>query len=319
MERKKDSTLNQSSSFGTTGGTELTTASITPDTDILNTDETSISGTALRSDLGTGMDADVSAGATSGANFLGNIDSDTDAGLSRTTTTTSVSETYAIPSAINEDQKPLDTAKSALGDAKSALSSATDAAKTQVGELTSQAKAKVGELTSQATDKVKEQLDTQKDKATEGLTTITDVIRQTATTLEEKGQTPIANAVTGIAGQVENFSDYLQGKSIDELAEDVTAYAKQNPQLFVGGAFLLGIGLARFLKSSSRNTGNYNTATVTSGSNSFGNTPVIPPYTGSTNYNPGSPNYNTSTTVVTETTDYATTNRGYESTDGKVI
>jgi hypothetical protein len=51
------------------------------------------------------------------------------------------------------------------------------------------------------------------------LNTFTDAIRQTATTLEEKGQTPIANAVTGVAGQIENFCGYLQGKNIDELAE----------------------------------------------------------------------------------------------------
>lgn len=120
MERKKDSFLNQSSSYGTTGGTELTTPSTVSDADILNTDENTISGTPLRADLETGMDSDVSAGAISGSNFSGNTDADTDAGLSYATTT--VSETYAVPETINEDKKPLDAAKSAL-------SSATDAAK----------------------------------------------------------------------------------------------------------------------------------------------------------------------------------------------
>jgi len=321
MDRKTDSILNQSSSFGTTGGTELTSPSTVSDTDILNTDENSISGTPLRSDLDTGMDSDVSAGATSGPNFMGNTDADTDTGLSYSTTT--VSDTYAVPSTINTttDRKPLDSAKDAIAGAKTALSSATDSAKSQVGELAEQAKTKVSELTSQATDKVKEQLGEHKDKATEGLTAITDVIRQSATTLEEKGQAPIAGAVSGFAGQIENFAGYLQGKSIDELAEDVTVYAKQNPQLFVGGAFLLGVALARFLKSSGRNsTGYYNTSTVTSTSNSYGNTPVIPPYTGTTTYNPGSPNYsNSNTTFGAETTDYAAAKRGYDSTDGTVI
>lgn len=168
---------------------------------------------------------------------------------------------------------------------------------------------------------MKEQLGGHKDKAAEGLTAITDVIRQGATTLEEKGQAPIAGAVTGFAGQIENFTSYLQGKTVDELAEDVTVYAKQNPQLFVGGAFLLGIALARFLKSSGRNTtGYYNTSTVKSTSNSYGNTPVIPAYTGTTTYKPGSPDYsNSSTTFGAETTDYATAKRGYDSTDGTVI
>ncbi|MBC7807520.1 MAG: hypothetical protein H7145_15395 [Akkermansiaceae bacterium] len=319
MERKKDSILNQSSSYGITSGTGLTSASTMTDADLLNTDETTISGTPLRADLETGMDSDMSAGATSGPNFMGNRDSDTDSGLPFSTT--GMNDTYSIPSTINEDKKQLDVAKDTLGEAKDAFASATDAAKTQVGELAEQAKSKVSELTSQATDKVKEQLGGQKDKAAEGLTAITGVIRQSATTLEEKGQTPIADAVTGFAGQIENFTGYLQGKSVDELAEDVTTYAKQNPQLFVGGAFLLGMALARFLKSSSRtsSTGRYNTSTVTSGSNSFGNTPVIPPYTGTTTYNPSKTTYNTGTTLGGTSTDYSSTNRGYDSTDGTVI
>ena len=314
MERKKDSIRNQSSSYGTTGGSDLSTPSLTTDTDILNTDENSISETPLRADLETGMDSDMSAGVTSGPDFMGNLDADTDAGLSSATTT--VTDSYAIPSTINsdttpsEDKKPLEIAKDSLGDAKVALSTATETAKTQVGEIAEQAKVKVGELTSQATDKVKEQLGGHKDKAAEGLSAITDAIRQSANTLEEKGQAPIAGAVTGFAGQIETFAGYLQGKSVDELAEDVTAYAKQNPQLFVGGAFLLGIALARFLKSSSRNSeGYYNTSTVTSGSNSFDSTPVIPAstYNATTNYNTGNTSYNTDTTL------------GYDSTDGTVI
>ncbi|MBC8139582.1 MAG: hypothetical protein H8F28_27190 [Fibrella sp.] len=319
MERKKDSFSNQSSSYGTTGGTESTTPPSTTDADILNTDEDTLTGTPLRSDLEIGMDSDMSAGVAAGPNFMGNTDSDSDAGLSYATTT--VSDTYAIPGAINDDKKPLDVAKDSFADAKTTLSSATESAKSQVSELAEQAKVKVGELTSQATDKVKEQLGGQKDKATEGLTAITDAIRQSASTLEEKGQAPIAGAVTGFAGQIENFAGYLQGKSVDELAEDVTSYAKQNPQLFVGGAFLLGIALARFLKSSNRSsTGYYNTSTVTSGSNSFGSTPVIPAYTGTTTYKTGKTTYDTGTSFGTDSTDYAvTTTRGYDSTEGTVI
>jgi len=311
MDRKKDSTSNQTSPFST----ESTKTSTTTDSGILNTDEDSISGTPLRSDLTTGMDTDVSAGATAGPNFMGNTDADTDAGLSLSTTTTTTTDTYAIPASINDEPKPMDAAKGAMSDVKDAVASATDAAKNQVGELAEQAKSKVGELTSQAADKVKEQLGGQKDKAAEGLTAITDVIRQSATTLEEKGQAPIADAVSGFAGQIDNFAGYLQGKDIDELAEDVTRYAKQNPQLFVGGAFLLGIALARFLKSSSRPTvnagysgnnsnyngtsGYYNTSTVTSHSNSFGSTPVVPAYTGTTTYAPATTTttYNTGSTL----------------------
>ncbi len=326
MERKKDSTLGQSGSYGTTETNTFGTKSTTTDNDLLNTDEDTLSRTPLRADLETGMDSDMSAGVASGPNFMGNRDSDTDAGLSYATTTAT------DPFAIHDDKKPTDIAKDTFAEAKTAVASATETAKNQVGELAEQAKVKVGELTSQATDKVKEQLGDQKAKAAEGLTAITDAIRQSATTLEEKGQAPIAGAVTGFAGQIENFAGYLQGKSIDELAGDVTTYAKQNPQLFVGGAFLLGIALARFLKSSGRTPGYggnasqngtpglYNTSTVTSGTNSFGSTPVVPAYTGTTTYAPvATTTYKTDATLDMNSTDYTGAKRGYDSTDGTVI
>lgn len=322
MERKNNS-------YGTNDNNTLSASSTTTNTDTLNTDEDSILDTPLRPDLESGTSADVSAGVTAGPDFLGNSDADTDSGLPFATT--GVTDTYSIPATITEPTSTvdapdaIDTAKEKIGDAKSALSSAAESAKSQVGHLAEQAKTQVSELTAQATDKVKEQLGGHKDKAAEGLTSITDAIRQSASTLEEKGQAPIAGAVTGLASQVEQFADYLHNKSVDELAADVTAYAKKNPQVFIGGAFLLGIALARFLKSSGQTTsGSYNTATVTSGSNSFNSTPVIPSYTGTTDYQADT-SYDSGSTLGsgsnfgTGSTDYSTVNRAYTSMDATAI
>jgi len=270
MERETDPLLNQSSSYGTTGGNALTTPS---DNDtILNTDEYSLTDEPLRSDLETGMSSDVSSGVTSGPDFSGNLDSDSDAGLSSATTgVTDPYATYAIPSAINEynetvetplitstAQDAADTAKEKVGDAKVALSDAAGKVKEQAGQLAEQAKSQVSTLTAQATDKVKEQISDKKTVAAEGLSAITEAIMQSASSLEQNGQAPIANAVTGFATKIDDFAGYLQSKSVDELAADVSTYAKQNPQVFVGGAFLLGIAIARFLKSSNRNSLGYN-------------------------------------------------------------
>jgi len=267
MERETDPLLNQSSSYGTTGGNALTTPS---DNDtILNTDEDSLTNEPLRSDLETGMSSDVSSGVTSGPDFSGNLDSDSDAGLS--SSITGVSDTYAIPSSINADdeftetplitstaQDAADAAKEKVGDAKVALSDAAGKVKEQAGQLAEQAKSQVSTLTAQATDKVKEQISDKKTVAAEGLSAITEAIMQSASSLEQNGQAPIANAVTGFATKIDDFAGYLQSKSVDELAADVSTYAKQNPQVFVGGAFLLGIAIARFLKSSNRNSLGYN-------------------------------------------------------------
>ena len=197
--------------------------------------------------FGSGMSADVSSGVAAGTNFGGNTDADTDAGLSLKAATNDVKETV---------KDGVDSAKTALGDS-------AEGVKVKTGELVEQAKTQVSALTTQATDKVKEQLGTQKSKAAEGLNTFTDAIMQTASTLEEKGQAPIANAVSGLAEKVDDFAGYLQNKSVDELASDITNYAKKNPQVFVGGAFVLGLALARFLKSSGKSDiGHANSSTA---------------------------------------------------------
>ena len=194
-----------------------------------------------------------------------------------------------------------DAVKDKIDDVKAAATTAAESvkaqttdlvaqAKDQVADLAGQAKAQVSTLTAQATDKVKDTIGDQKAKAADGLTAITEAIRQSANTLEEKGQAPIAGAVTGFAGQVEGFASYLKDKSVDELASDVTAYAKQNPQMFIGGAFLLGIAIARFLKSSNRTASGY-TNTVA---------PPTPNY--SANLSSGSGYGNSTTTAGYQTT-----------------
>ncbi len=38
---------------------------------------------------------------------------------------------------------------------------------------------------------------------------------------------------------------------VSDMMDDVAAFARRRPALFIGGAFLIGLGVARFLKSSS--------------------------------------------------------------------
>ena len=257
MEPTKDSVLDTRDSYSVTDDATFVSPTSTFDTETINTDEFSLSEEPLRNDLGVGMTSDVSAGVAAGTNFNGNTDADTDAGLSYSPVT-GINSNLGAPETINETAgKAKKAAKDGIEDAKAAVKEAAETAKAKTGELVDQAKTQASALTAQATDKVKEQIGDKKTQAAESLTAITDVIRQTASSLEEKGQAPIANAVTGLASKVDDFAGYLQNKNVDELAGDITAYAKANPQVFVGGAFLLGIALARFLKSSNRNEAVY--------------------------------------------------------------
>lgn len=136
----------------------------------------------------------------------------------------------------------------------SVLPPAAENLKDQAVDKTHQVIAQTKEAAGAALGKVKEeavsQLSTQKDKAAESLTGITDALHQTTQTFRDKNQNVVADYVDSLAGQVDKFSQYVNNKKVDELAHDVGTFARQNPALFVGSAFLLGLGLARFLKSS---------------------------------------------------------------------
>jgi uncharacterized phage infection (PIP) family protein YhgE len=251
MERTtEDSLLNSSSSYGTTGGNVLTSPSIDIENDTLDGDEGSLTTRPLRSDLESGMSADVSAGTIAGPDFSGNLDSDSDAGLASESSST---DSYSLPATVSTPASTGSTASTApLDSAKSALSSAADQAKAQASQIADQAKSQVTAIASQATDQVKQQISTHKDKAAESLTSVSQAVRQTADSLSQNGQPQIASAVTTVASQIDNLTDYLKNRDIDQIVGEVSDYARQNPQVFIGGAFLLGIAFARFLKSSQR-------------------------------------------------------------------
>ena len=61
---------------------------------------------------------------------------------------------------------------------------------------------------------------------------------------------PMLNDYLGrAASQVEGLSDYLQEKSLTDVVGDVERFARRDPVLFVGSAFLIGLLGGRFLKS----------------------------------------------------------------------
>lgn len=64
---------------------------------------------------------------------------------------------------------------------------------------------------------------------------------------------PYSQNLLTVAGErVEQIADYVENLSPSQLADDVQDFARRRPGLFFGGAFLLGLGLGRFAKSSTR-------------------------------------------------------------------
>jgi hypothetical protein len=155
-----------------------------------------------------------------------------------------------------------DSAAQAASQVGDILRGDTGAATGAVKGIVSQVKESGGKVASQALGQVKEKaatkIDEQKSTLVQGLGSVADTIRQVGETLkgaDEQSGVASTAAKYGdtLAGQVEQFSGYLEKHNVSELMRDVEKFARRNPAYFIGGAFVLGLLGARFLKSSSPN------------------------------------------------------------------
>jgi len=140
--------------------------------------------------------------------------------------------------------------KSSEGSEAGASASSTTAGASGSGVM-DQAKKAITNVAGQASDKVTSTLDTQKDRAAEGIDSIAQALRQTSDQLSEKNQAvPVHEYLSSAAEQVERLSGYLRSADIKQIVSQVEQFARRQPAIFLGGAFVLGMLGARFLKSS---------------------------------------------------------------------
>src|SRR4051812_33373313 len=92
-------------------------------------------------------------------------------------------------------------------------------------------------------------LSSQKGRAADGIKTVIDAVRQTGESLRDKNAT-IAGYADSAATQLERFSTQLRDRDVSELMDEVSAFARRQPALFIGSGVALGVVAARFLKSS---------------------------------------------------------------------
>lgn len=97
--------------------------------------------------------------------------------------------------------------------------------------------------------KVTSRVDEQKNRAADGLGGIADVFRNAGNELRNENET-LAQYVDMASDQLRRFADTIRQRGVADMLDDVNSFARQRPAMFIGGAFLVGIGVARFLKSS---------------------------------------------------------------------
>lgn len=133
----------------------------------------------------------------------------------------------------------------------SSSSSGSPGADTSTTRVVDQAKQTISNVAGQAGDKVVSTLDGQKDRAAEGLGSVAQALRQTGDQLRDKDQGAAHQYVSSAADQMERLSGYLRSTNVREIVSSVERFARDQPALFLGSAFLLGVLGARFMKSSS--------------------------------------------------------------------
>jgi len=146
----------------------------------------------------------------------------------------------------------------------SGLAAVTGQVKETAKQTLEQGQQVAGQAMDKAKDTVKSQLSNQKEKAVSTLGNFTDALMHTGDQLRQSGQGVFGGYAESLADRVDHVAGYLRENDIDDLAAQAEDFARKQPALFIGGAFIAGVALARFLKSSRSASSPYNGASYAS-------------------------------------------------------
>lgn len=118
--------------------------------------------------------------------------------------------------------------------------------------VTEKARRMAGEAGEKAVDTIESNVDRGKNRLANTLHSFADALRRASSDLREDDPNAPNDFIERAAGQVDRLSSFVQGQDLRHTTHDLENFARRQPALFLGGAFLLGVAGARFLKSSQR-------------------------------------------------------------------
>lgn len=138
----------------------------------------------------------------------------------------------------------------------------SDEVQQKASEISQEAKQKAKSAVNTAQQKVTEQARTTVDQKTEQaaneLNSVADAVRQSGDQFRDQELDFVAQYTDRFAEQVEGLSSYLSNSNLEDMVEDAEDLGRRQPELFLAGAFALGILAGRFFKSSNRRSGRSN-------------------------------------------------------------
>lgn len=129
--------------------------------------------------------------------------------------------------------------------------SGTGQATQSANEIADQTKQAAAQVTGEAKQAARSQLATRKDQTAQGLNVVSSAISDMGDKLRQNDQTSsYAGFMDQAANQVKRAAGYLQNHDVQQIVGAAEDWARRDPALALGGAFVLGLVAARFLKSS---------------------------------------------------------------------
>lgn len=130
----------------------------------------------------------------------------------------------------------------------------TQQVKDQAQQAVQQGQQKVNQVWELGRTQFRGALTGQKERIATGLGDVAQMLTQSATTMRDQGQAGGSVLADSLSQRVAKLSETVHQKEIEEILADTEDFARRQPAVFLTIATLLGVLLARFLKSSGQST-----------------------------------------------------------------
>lgn len=184
-------------------------------------------------------------------------------------------------------EKGMDKAQDVATRTAQKVSETAEVAQQKVSATAADAKEQITRKAAQVGEQAKSTVDTRMNEVAHELGSVAEAVRQTTQEVSGDENAVVARYGERLAGQIEGISSYLNNNGVEEVLDDLQNFARRQPAMFLGGAFMLGIVVGRFLRSSADRGYNFD-----SGSRDlYGQQYPDSSYGGSTGYSGGATGY----------------------------
>lgn len=109
----------------------------------------------------------------------------------------------------------------------------------------------VDRITEIARNQAREIVHGQQIRAAEGLGEVAEALHETSKTLEDRDQSTAARLAERAADQIEKFATLVRDRDVGSLVNEIESFARRKPEIFLGGALLVGFIAVRMIRGAS--------------------------------------------------------------------